>query len=305
MNSNKLKKMTNLYADRLLSLVLDKAPSGPRTYGFEYEFIPSAPLTLEIMEELYSFMPECGFLKSNGSFINSSGIYVTFEPGGQIEYHSMPLLPADDKLGQVLSTIEKTNSKIKQKLGIDYITTGYIADRADSPLCLTEKRYVNLHKRLAVSGTRGLEMMKGTASVHFHVLIRFAEEIGPLFSNLCAMTMSDDFKMSEQRRDIWNNTDPCRCGLPFRGIDNNASAQQVFREIVRVALSADLFGEKIPFFKKQGTDFEQFLYHLTTIFTDVRINIKGPTFEIRTPDSIDRKKFERLWKTFVAVNERV
>jgi len=306
MTTDTLNKLIHAYTDKLLSLILHKAPSGPRTYGFEHEFIPSVPLNLEIMESLYSFLPECGFSKSNGSFINSSGIYITFEPGGQIEYHSTPLLSDDhDKLNRILLVIEQTNFYIKQKLGIDYITTGYIPDRGNSPLCLTEKRYIELHQRMSESGTCGREMMKGTASIHFHVLIRFAEEIAPLFSTLCAMTKSDDFKMTAKRKEIWNNTDPCRCGLPFKGIDKNSSPEQVIREIVRVTVSADLIDEKVPFFKKQDTDFDKFLYHLTTIFTNVRLNIKGPTFEIRTPDSTNRSGFEKLWAKFISINEQI
>ncbi len=306
MNPDTLNKLIHAHADKLLTLILDKAPPGPRTYGFEYEFIPSAPLNLEIMEKLYSFLPECGFLRKNGIFMNSSGVYIAFEPGGQIEYHSSPLLPDEhDKLDRMLLMIEQTNFNIKQKLGIDYITTGYIPDRKNSPLCLTEKRYIKLHQRMSESGTLGREMMKGTASIHFHVLIRFAEEIVPLFLNLCAMAKSDDFKMTAKRRAIWNNTDPCRCGLPFKGIDKNSSPEQVIREIVRVTVSADMLDEKIPFFKKQDTGFDKFLYHLTTIFTDVRLNIKGPTFELRTPDSITRSGFEKLLTKFIGINEQI
>ncbi|MBL0700010.1 MAG: hypothetical protein JJV92_03920 [Desulfosarcina sp.] len=306
MNPDILNKLIHTHADKLLNLILNKAPSGPRTYGFEYEFIPSAPLNLDIMEKLHSFLPECGFSMNNGSFINSSGVYITFEPGGQIEYHSSPLLPDDhDKLDRILLMIEQTNFNIKQKFGIDYITTGYIPNREDSSLCLTEQRYIELHKRLSESGTRGREMMKGTASIHFHVLIRFAEEIVPLFLNLCAMTKSDDFKMKAKRREIWNNTDPCRCGLPFKDIDKNSSPEQVIREIVRVTVSADMLDEKNPFFKKQETDFDKFLYHLTTIFTDVRLNIKGPTFEIRTPDSTSIIGFKKLWAKFISINEQI
>ena len=306
MNPDTLNKLINAYADKLLTRILDKVPSGPRTYGFEYEFMPSAPLNLELMESLYSFLPECGFSKKNGSFINSSGVYITFEPGGQIEYHSTPLLPDEhDKLDRILLTIEQMNFDIKQNIGIDYITTGYIPDRENSPLCLTEKRYIDLHERMSESGTRGREMMKGTASIHFHVLIRFAEEIAPLFLNLCAMAKSDDFKMTAKRRDIWDNTDPSRCGLPFQDVNENSSTEQVIREIVRVGVSAAVLGEKIPFFKKQETDFDKFLYHLTTIFTDVRVNIKGPTFELRTPDSIGRSGFEKLWTKFISINEQI
>jgi glutamate--cysteine ligase len=306
MTSDTLNKLIHAHADKLLNLILNKAPSGPRTYGFEYEFMPSSPLNLEFMGKLYSFLPECGFSRQDGSFINSSGVYITFEPGGQIEYHSTPLLPGDhDKLDRILLIIEQTNFNIKQKLGIDYITTGYIPNRKDSPLCLTEQRYLELHQRLSESGTLGHEMMKGTASIHFHVLIRFAEEIVPLFLNLCAMTKLDGFKMKAKRREIWDNTDPCRCGLLFKGIDKGSSPEQVIREIVRVTVSADLLDEKIPFFKNQDTGFDKFLYHLTTIFTDVRLNIKGPTFEIRTADSTDITEFKKLWAKFININEQI
>ncbi len=306
MNQESQDQLINTYSQRLLNLLLENAPVGPRTYGFEYEFISSSPLTLEHMGALYSFLPENGFFKKNGYFKHLSGVYVTFEPGGQIEYHSMPLLPDDDvKLNNILSLIEQTNTSIKQTLNIDYLAKGYMPGREDVPLCLTDKRYKNLHARMPKCGTRGREMMKGTASIHLHVLIRNRSEIVPVFTTLCAMAEADDFKMQDQRRDIWNNTDPCRCGNPYQGINPDASPEHIIRELTRVSVLADVLGEDIPFFKSHNTSFNSFLYHLTTIFTDVRLNMKGPTFEFRTIDSISISEFTKLWKNFISIIEKI
>lgn len=294
------------YTDRLIDEIRKKVVGEPRTYGFEYEFISDEPISLEDMGKLYEFMPKCEFKPDGDSFINELGIYITFEPGGQIEYHSPPLY-AEDSHGfkRVLEIIIKTNSDIKANLGINYIATGYIPGREDVPLCLTSKRYKNLYKRLCLSGTRGREMMKGTASIHLHACILSNNDLPLLFSLLKDMSTSEEFKMQSERRDIWNNTDPCRCGLPYEGLNKNSDSREVIKEFVKVAMNADILDGNIPFYKTSNINFEAFLYHITTIFTDIRLNIKGPTLELRTLDSMPPSSFELVWKRFIDLVEAI
>ncbi|MEA3347706.1 MAG: hypothetical protein U9Q39_01460, partial [Pseudomonadota bacterium] len=56
---------------------------------------------------------------------------------------------------------------------------------------------------------------------------------------------------------------------------------------------------RTPFFTLKGRSFAEFLTHLTTIFTDVRLNLKGPTFELRTMDSMPAEEFVKRWRRFV------
>ncbi len=301
MNKNEL---INQYSEKLLDKIRSQIPGGQRTYGFEYEFIPSAPLDVDRMEQIYTLLPECGFNKDGHYFVNSNGMYISFEPGGQIEYDSVPLLPEDkDSFHKSLAFIEHINAEIKSALGIEYIGTGFIPNRGESPLCLTSGRYMNLHARLAKSGSRGHEMMKGTASIHLHACILDVRELPNLFSRFHTMSQMDEFRMQPERRDIWNKTDPGRCALPFQKIDEITESIHVTRELVRVAAEAYVLGKEVPYYELENETFGDFLYHMTTIFTDIRLNIKGPTFELRTLDSMPMENFEQAWDTFISIIE--
>ena len=99
------------FTNKFLEVLRQRAPGSPRSYGFEYEFISRTPLTLDHMDQIYRFLPSCGFYPDEGSFRSSSGIYITFEPGGQIEYHSTPMFGWDEVVfHKALSEIRDTNS---------------------------------------------------------------------------------------------------------------------------------------------------------------------------------------------------
>lgn len=302
-NTRKKNALEEQYTRLLLEFIDHKAVKGPRTYGFEYEFISAIPLTLERMEELYNFLPEYGFYFNQEYFRHSSGLHLTFEPGGQIEYHSPPMFANDnDTVHRFLDLIAEINSSIHRKLGIEYLPTGYLSGRKNAPLCLNTKRYKNLHARLAQCGLRGLEMMKGTASIHLHVGIRDLTELAPLFSCLNKMSVMDEFKMGQDRRDIWDHTDSTRCGLPY-AIQNKSTPQQAADALVRFALQAYDISDNIPFYRTKNRSFDAFLYHMTTIFTDVRFNGKGPSVELRTLDSLPFSEFTQRWERFITLLE--
>lgn len=301
---NTLSDYSHTYTDQLLELIQKRAWNDRRSYGFEYEFMPVTPLSLKDMDRLYNLIIESGFKEDGSSFyLPLANMYISFEPGGQIEYHSPPMFPDEtDLFYETLNIIDSTNAEIFRELGIQYVGTGFIKDRHDAPLCLTAKRYKNMHARMPSCGSRGLEMMKGTASIHLHVAIKSIDELPLLFLKLREMSFSDDFKMQPERSNIWKNTDPTRCGLPFKRVD---TPQELINEIVRFTLKADDIGEGIPFETINNITFDSFLYHMTTIFTDVRLNIKGPTFELRTLDSMPLQQFETKWKKFIKNIENI
>lgn len=274
---------------------------GYRTYGVEYEFLPARPLNLDDMERLYEFLKSIGMRATGSDFAAQNGIVVAFEPGGQIEYNSPPLKAADDSgIDDFLAFADRTNALICDRLHIVYEARGYAPGRAQAPLCLTSQRYRTLHERLKKTGTRGLEMMKGTASIHLHVNIAGVDELLLIFRRLCDMSISPDFRMSPQRRDIWNNTDPMRCGLPPCCNERLNSPEQLIERLVGFALAAEVLGENVIFPLAHDQSFEAFLYHMTTLFTDVRFNLKGPTLELRTLDSMPARHFRPKWDIFIA-----
>lgn len=281
-------------------------PKKHRTYGFEYEFLPGQMLGVADMVRIDMLLEKMGGEKIAGDRLFENGMRVTFEPGGQIEYCSPPVLADDhEKIDIFLAFISHVNDEIHQRLGIHYRAVGYIPGRANFPLCLRSARYLQLHKRLSKSGSRGHEMMKGTASIHLHVSISRLEEMLPLFYFFCDLAGSGAFGMSEARRDIWRHTDPSRCGEPPCCTENLSSPEQLIDRLIRYALQVVVLGEQVPFEKASDRSFSAFLYHMTTIFTDVRFNLKGPTLELRTLDSMPPGRFREKWLAFVELAKAV
>ncbi|MDO9262421.1 MAG: glutamate-cysteine ligase family protein [Desulfosalsimonadaceae bacterium] len=279
--------------------------NGQRTYGFEYEFLPRHPFSPDDMNMVAGLLPDIGFSPDGDEFKSENGLRVNFEPGGQIEYNSPPLLAGEDKrFHSLLAAIDHTNSTIHRRLGIEYLGTGYLPGRADAPLCLSSDRYIKLHERLVKMDTRGLEMMKGTASIHLHVVISNFDELLPLFNVLCQLAISDEFKMSPQRRDIWDHTDRMRCGIPPCCFAKLEASEALIERLIQYSVDTEVLGENVSFDRSTDQSFKAFLYHMTTLFTDVRFNLKGPTLELRTLDSMPTDQFARKWKRFVDLLEK-
>ncbi len=298
--------LLRLYTEKYLEVLSRLKNTGRRSYGFEYEFLPTRILTPADVSAVSRLLASEGFLKDKDVLYADNGLGVAFEPGGQIEYASPPLF-ADDmqRFDDLLVAVQTTNALIRRHLGIDFIAVDFMPHRKDAPLCLTSERYVKLHQRLSTVDRRGLEMMKGTASIHLHVVISGIDEILPLFRVLCRLSRTDGFKMSPMRRDIWMQTDSCRCGLPPCCSEILPSSEILIRRLVNFALHADVLGEDVPFAVSSDVSFDAFLRHMTTLFTDVRFNLKGPTLELRTMDSMPVEWFCHRWHDFVLRLEAV
>ncbi len=298
--------LADTFCRHYLETLSRNLPKQHRTYGFEYEFLSGKKLFIEDMARIDRLLGEMGGEKNAGDRLFENGMRVTFEPGGQIEYCSPPLLADDDeKLERLLAFIHDVNKAIRDRLGIDYKAVGYLPGRANYPLCLRTSRYLQLHKRLSVSGTRGHEMMKGTASIHLHVSISCLDELLPLFYFLCDLSRSEAFGMSGDRRDIWRHTDPTRCGEPPCCMENLSSPEQLIDRLIRYGLQVVVLGEQVPFENSSDRSFSAFLYHMTTVFTNVRFNLKGPTLEMRTLDSLPIDRFRAKWGEFIKLAKTI
>ncbi len=294
------------FATRYLEILKRQKQEKVRTYGFEYEFLPSDPLDVEDLLRIWRVLVDMGFKRNGDEFITDKNIRISFEPGGQIEYQSPPMKSNDHALFEsVLQFMNHTNAEIKRQLGIEYIATGYIPGRDQAPLCLRSPRYAALHERLRRTGSRGLEMMKGTASIHLHVMITSMHTLLALFYQLCKLAMDSHFRMSPERRDIWDHTDPTRCGMPPCCFETLSTPEALVERLIDFALMAEVLGEDVCFWQSKDRSFEAFLYHMTTLFTDIRFNLKGPTLELRTLDSMPVHEFHKKWELFVSTLETI
>jgi len=291
------------YSAKLYRYLARGLVPGPLTYGFEYEFLPAEVMTPERVADVAACLPAMGFTPLvAGDYGAADGLHIDFEPGGQLEYGSPPLLGDEERrFTDLLEHIETTNRHIEKSCGVRYLPRPFSPGRAGAPLCLTSPRYRNMHELFTANGGRGREMMKATASIQLHARIRAMEEIVPLFRLFQDLAEDHDFRMSAERRMIWDSTETSRCLLPR--LDSPAGSCEVLRHLVAHALAALDLTLRKPFFVLEKRDFAAFLIHLTTIFTDVRLNLKGPTFELRTMDSLPAGEFSRRWRRFIDLVE--
>lgn len=289
--------ITAVYAEKLLDTILTRGNSLPRTYGFEYEFLPDRVLNHDDMSRLSAFLLSVGYGLEKGIY-SKGGRRIAFEPGGQIEYLSPPLKASDSiEFNETIDWIQDMNSMIEIETGIRYLGTDYIPGRYNAPLLLTSERYSRMHERFMKVDTRGPEMMKGTAAIHLHAAITSREDLEEMYPLFCEMASSEEFGMSNTRREIWDRTDRCRCCLPDVSLENGAFS--ILEGIVEFAIEAVELKSGKPFRNIEEKGFSDFLDHLTTMFTDVRANIKFATLELRTPDSRPLEEFPYLWQKFV------
>lgn len=300
-------KIVNAFSRLLYEKINEKIlPNSKRTYGFEYELMPDVFPKEDFVYQMEGYLAKLNFIPEDKMLRNDKGVVVSFEPGGQIEFHSAPMRFEDTHLFSVtVQQIEQTIEDIRRISGVSYKPTAYVSGRETAPLCLTSERYINLHNRLSVSGTRGHEMMKGTASIHMHALILNMEEIPRLFAKLYELAESKELSMGDERKDILRNTDPTRCGRLFKTPDSDTTTMDFIRDYVEVGIDAIVLGTDKPFFQLPDMEFEDFLYHMTTLFTDVRINMNAPTLELRTLDALPLDQFKAKWDLFVSEVEGI
>ncbi len=274
----------------------------PRTrlFGFEYEFLSDRVMTVDDLHNVQKTLLGMGYVREPDLF-RAADHYVTFEPGGQIEFCSAPVEPADMvTVNSILGQAQEVMAEVRNRTGIQYMPVAYMPGRGGAPMLLDKPRYHNLHNLLGETGSRGREMMKGTASIHLHVGLLSIEELPAIWGCVCRLSRSGEFAMGPDRRDIWDNTDPSRCGLLCRGDLNPATDHAEFLEkVVEFGLDALDLASGRPFHELPGKSFPDFLDHLTTLFTDVRINMKGITLELRTLDSGPFQFFLERWQQFL------
>ena len=298
-----LEQRVQSFAGLLLRRLAQRCGSPPRTYGFEYEWISRRPMSPADLDRVVDYLVDVqGFRERDGQLVLNRR-RIVFEPGGQIEFLSPPLPPGDSpELDELLDWIVTTLGELREEAGVEYVAQGHMPGREDAPLLLRDVRYTSMHERFESSGRLGRQMMKGTAAVHLHAALLDPGEL-PVMFGLFRELVDGPLAMSPARREIWCSTDDCRCGLPPVP-PNPQTPMDVLEPMVLQAMKAVELRTVRPFRELPCGSFEVFLNHFTTIFTDIRLNLKGATLELRTQDSLPPGAFHEAWKLFTASVEK-
>lgn len=233
---------------------------------------------------------------------------ITLEPGAQIEISIKPtenICEIENIYGEFLSVINPILDKYSYRL----TTLGYMPkSKAKDISLIPKKRYEYMNKYFKSVGTRGINMMRGTASAQ--VSIDFADEkdcvqkfkkaniISPILSLICdnaPVFEGKPFLGNTLRTYIWNDVDNDRCGIVPTVLDSDFSFKKYAEYIYNSPAILTVNGDDIEFtadkkicdiYKDTPID-ESIAEHLLSMFfPDVRLK---KYIEIRPADSMPIK----------------
>jgi glutamate--cysteine ligase len=276
---------------------------GPARFGLEVEAIPvdlatghQAPIVrslpaLEAMGWAPRIYPKSGMTELH----RPDGARLTFEPGGQIEYSTMPhpdgsalLADVDGAFAQIERALADAGLAMRM-LGLDPVTP-----IDEVPLQLDAPRYRRMDAHFASVGPSGRRMMRQTAAVQLSIDVgprplerwRLLGTLAPIVAATFANSPSDTGTTTGERsirRRIWDDLDPSRTGL-------RALGAQPVDEYLEFGLAASAFllgddpsrAEPFAAWLSRGATLEDWHAHLSTLFPDVR---PRGYFEFRVADA--------------------
>lgn len=261
-----------------------------------------------IIELLAPKFPEHVFSEGFLIGLSCEKYNITLEPGAQIEISIKPtesICEIENIYNEFLSVINPILKKYSYKL----VTLGYMPKNKVTDISLIpKKRYEYMNKYFKSVGTRGINMMRGTASAQ--VSIDFADEkdciqkfkkaniISPILSLICdnaPIFENKPFLGHTLRTYIWNNVDNDRCGIVPTALDNDFSFKKYAEYIYNTPAILTVNGGNVEFtaekkicdiYKDTPID-ECIAEHLLSMFfPDVRLK---KYIEIRPADSMPIK----------------
>lgn len=211
-----------------------------------------------ILCKLMEQYPEAAVLQDDDFFgFRVPDFIITLEPAAQLEISIRPE-------GSVRE-IERIYRGFFRNLCAVLADCGYTAVRAGcQPVSrvaelemIPKRRYDLMNEYFRTSGTGGMEMMRGTASLQVSIDYRSEQDFrrkiqaafyyAPLLKMLCDNSPSfqgQPLPTHLKRTDIWRRVDPARCGI----------LPDVFSDSYGFENYADFLGAMPPIFLKQGRD---------------------------------------------------
>lgn len=232
---------------------------------------------------------------------------ITLEPGAQLELSGAPL----DTIHQTREEFGGHMSEVvaeSAELGLRWITLGFrpFAAQADLPW-VPKLRYGVMKEYLPTKGSRGLDMMRRTATVQANLdyadaddafeKLRIALRVQPIVSAMFANAPwleGQDAGFASHRLDVWTDVDPDRTGLLVQLWDGPASYERYIEWALDVPMFLVLREGKVH--RNTGQTFRQYMKdgfggivasrqdwetHLNTLFPEARLK---RTLEVRGAD---------------------
>jgi glutamate--cysteine ligase len=236
---------------------------------------------------------------------------ITLEPGGQVELSGAPLTTIHEtcrEVGEHLTLLRK----VCIPRGVGFIGMGFHPTATWDALPLVPKaRYAVMTRYMPRVGSRGLDMMKRTATVQANydwldeadlaksarASLSVAPLVAALFANSPFVEGKPSGALSERQR-VWADTDPARSGFPQVLLDPDFSYARYVDWVLSVPMyfvrrdgqHHDVAGASFRMFMTEGlvvdgkrvkATMRDWGDHLTTVFPEVRIK---KVLEVRSAD---------------------
>lgn len=264
-----------------------------------------------VLEAAAPFYERVGTEEGHLIALESPEALVTLEPGCQLELS----FACTDDIAQISGWYEREAGRFRfllEKEGARLVYSGGLPGvPVDQVERIPKRRYAFMERWFAFAGTRGKEMMKGTASVHVSVdyrdekdfvrKVRAANILHPLLGFLMSNTRTYEGKPNEDvllRDAIWNGTDGRRCGTIPHLFDEDFGYQSYADWLLDVPVI--LVQDRGQFFyegpltvreagEKYGWDDAHIAHYVSMVFPDVRVK---QFIEVRSADSVPQPFLE-------------
>lgn len=225
---------------------------------------------------------------------------VTLEPAGQLELSGAPLA----SLHEMSMELERHLSEVKQvgtELGLGFMPIGYhpTASVEDMPW-MPKARYAIMRDYMPKVGTRGLEMMLLCCTTQVNLdfsseadmarKMRIALALQPVVQALFAFSPFKNGKQQggpSNRCGVWLDVDNARSGIPAFAFEDGFGFERYADYALDVPMYfvmrggkyincagqsfRDFMDGKLPALPGEKPIMSDWLDHLTTVFTDVRL----------------------------------
>lgn len=248
------------------------------------------------------------------------GESITLEPGGVIEYSSLPCRTIWG-LEQAIARFLREFLSVTRALGIGLLPLGFHPFATPDEVALVPKsRYKIMEDYMPLVGTHGRHMMKLTCSTQITIdfcseadamqKMQLAARLTPFFLALSAnsaLCQGSDSGMASRRGQAWLRTDPARTGWPDFLFHRQAS----FMDYAAWALEVPMYflergGEKVALRHCSFGDFlehgivlphaarrtyatqDDWQLHLSTVFPWVRLRsyLELRAFDVHSPEVV-------------------